>query len=157
MTVTENGIVDKFVEICNKHDVLTSRIIVEITETISGACDESLSDILKNFSDAGFGISLDDFGSGYSNLTALISSDFDELKIDMLLVANMHKDKKSKSLTKVALNICEEIDGLSSVAEGIETIEQFELLKDLNCDRGQGYYFDKPMPIADFEKKYIKY
>ncbi len=156
MTVTENGIVDKFVEICNKHDVATSRILVEITETISGTCDENLSEILKSFSDVGFGISLDDFGSGYSNLTALISSDFDEIKIDMRLIANLHKDKKSKSLTKVALNICSEIAGLSSVAEGIETLEQFEILKNLNCDRGQGYYFDKPMPIADFADKYIK-
>ncbi len=155
VTLIEDDIVQKFCDICSKYDVDRSHIIVEITETISGSCDNILSKIIASFSDAGFGISLDDFGSGYSNLSALKASDFDELKIDMSLTAEVHTDEKSKTLTNVALNICQELEDLVSVAEGIETKEQFDVLKEMGCHRGQGYYFDKPMPIDTFVNKFL--
>ncbi len=154
-TLMEENIVQKFSDVCNKYNIDKSQVIIEITETISSACDEVLSGIITSFANAGFPISLDDFGSGYSNLSALKLTDFDELKLDMSLTANVHEDFKSKILTKVALNICEELDDLVSVAEGIETQEQFDVLKEMGCDKGQGYFIDKPMPIEDFVQKYL--
>lgn len=155
VTVRDKNIVDKFMAICDTYGVAPSQIVIEITETINGADDEILSSIINNFSKAGFKVSLDDFGNGYSNFSSLILSDFDEVKIDMKLIKDISTSEKSKKLTKVALMLCTEIDGLSSVAEGIETEEQYEILKWLDCDRGQGYFFDKPMPIKAFTSKYI--
>ncbi len=155
ITVSEKNIVTKFSNICKKHSVDTSQIVIEITETISGTCDEVLTEILQQFKDAGFSISLDDFGCGFSNLSTLKLSNFDEIKIDMGITQGLHFDNKSRSLTKVALNLCNELEGLISIAEGIEFEEQLQILNDLNCDKGQGYFFDKPLDIDTFYKKYI--
>ncbi len=155
MTIIQKDIVKQFSEICKKYNVPTSNIVIEITETINGVRDDILATIIHDFSFAGFDVSLDDFGSGYSNLNSLMISDFDELKIDMSIIRDLAISDKSKALTKVALNICDELDEMVTVAEGIETATQYEILRNLRCQKGQGYYFDKPMPSIDFEKKYI--
>ncbi len=156
ITVSEKKVVKQFCDLCDRYSVDRSAIVIEITETISSTNDEVLAGIISNIKGAGFSISLDDFGNGYSNLSTLKISDFDEIKIDMGLVNNLHTDAKSLSLTKVGLNLCDELDNLISVAEGIEVIEQYDILKALNCNKGQGYYFAKPMPIEEFTEKYIK-
>ncbi len=155
VTIMESDIVEKISEICDKYAVDRSQIIIEITETISRAEDAVFSKIISNFKDAGFSVSLDDFGSGYSNLSALKLSNFDEIKIDMGLTRDLHLNERSHTLTKVALNLCREFDDVIAVAEGIENRQQFDILKLLDCDKGQGYFFDKPMNIKDFEFKYI--
>ncbi|WP_010166322.1 EAL domain-containing protein [Candidatus Epulonipiscium viviparus] len=155
-TITEDDIVDRFAQVCQKNGVSPSLIVIEITETINSTNNLRLSEIISNFIEAGFLVSLDDFGSGYSNLSTFVKSRFDELKIDMQLTNNLHRDEKSKVLTEVALNLCERLDGLTSVAEGIETKEQYDILKQMNCVKGQGYYFDKPMPINEFTDKYVR-
>ncbi len=154
-TIAEQGIVEKFSEICKKHGVSPSRIVIEITETINGINEQALTNIIERFSDAGFLISLDDFGSGYSNLTSLVMSDFDEIKIDMKLINDIHQNPKSKALTEVAITLCSKLDNLMSIAEGVEVAEQCDILKEMGCNKGQGYYFDKPMPIEQFKEKYV--
>ncbi len=154
MTISKNGIVDKFKEVCDKYGVETSKIVIEITETISGFNENALPQVIESFSNAGFLVSLDDFGCGYSNLTSLVVSDYDELKIDMLLINDIIENQKSRSLTELAIAFCSKFDYIISVAEGVETKEQYELLKELGCNKVQGYYFDKPMPIKDFYAKY---
>ncbi len=154
-TVMEKEIVKKFVDIADFYQISKKQIIIEITETISSADDIILSQIISQFAAAGFSVSLDDFGSGYSNLSALKLTDFDELKLDMSLTCNLNSDKKSKILTKVALSLCSELENMVSVAEGIETADQCQTLKEMGCKVGQGYYFDKPMPIEMFCNKYI--
>ncbi len=156
MTINVEGIVDVFTDLCEKYSIKKSSIIIEITETISASCDVVLSKTISNLSKAGFTISLDDFGSGYSNLAALKLSDYDEIKIDMSLTKDINENIKSKILTKMVLNLCSEMENLTSVAEGIENEEQYEVLKEMNCRVGQGYLFDKPMPIDEFTKKYIE-
>ncbi len=153
MTIAEEGIVEKFSAICDQFGVARSKIVIEITETINGIGEKVLARIIKNFSDAGFLVSLDDFGSGYSNLSSLVNSDFDEIKIDMQLVSDIHKNEKSKILTELSIALCNKLNNLVSVAEGIEIEEQLEVLKELNCAKGQGYYIDKPMPIGEFLSK----
>ncbi len=154
-TVMEKGIVNKLCDICSKYSLERSLFIVEITETINHTDDNVFSDVIASFKNVGFCVSLDDFGSGFSNLSALKISDFDEIKIDMGIVKDLHVDKKSKILTKVALDLCDEFDGMVSVAEGIENEEQCNILTDLNCEKGQGYFFSKPVGIDWFEKKYM--
>ncbi len=155
MTVSQNGIVETFSKICDEYNIPQSKIVIEITETINGINENVLPEIIKEFSNAGFLVSLDDFGSGYSNLNALVVSDFDEIKIDMKIVGGIHKDKKSKALTQVAITLCENLGNLTSVAEGVEEKRQHEILCEMGCDIGQGYYYAKPMPIDEFYAKYF--
>ncbi len=155
-TVMERDLVIKLSAMCDKHGVAKSRFVVEITETISHSDDKVFSYIISSLRGAGFCVSLDDFGSGESNLYSLKISDFEEIKIDMGLTRDIHIDKKAKILTKVALNMCDEFKYMVSVAEGIETVEQYDILKELNCHKGQGYYFSKPIDISSFEQKYFE-
>ncbi len=155
MTIAKPGIVEQFSKICDNYGIDHSQIVIEITETTNEISEKVLKTIIQNFSDAGFSVSLDDFGSGYSNLTSLVISDFDEVKIDMRLINDIHQNEKSKALTEVVLILCEKLNGLISVAEGVEIFEQYDMLKEMGCTKGQGYYFDKPMPIEDFKEKYI--
>ncbi len=155
ITVAEKGIIETLCKICEKHSVSPSSIIIEITEAIGLIDTTLLSEIIRGFSKAGFSLSLDDFGSGQSNLAIMTTSDFDEVKIDMSLVKELASNEKSRIITKLAIDICNELNDLDSVAEGIETKEQCEILKQMNCKKGQGYYFDKPLPIEQFEEKYI--
>ncbi len=155
MTVSEHDIVERFAKICDKYGVERSKIVIEITETINGINDSMLAEIIGKFSDAGFLVSLDDFGSGYSNLNSLVVSDFDEIKIDMTIIDGIHKDKKSRTLTQVAITLCEGLDAVTSVAEGVECKEQHDILCEMGCKIGQGYYYAKPMPISEFGQKYL--
>ncbi len=154
-TIMEIGIISKLTAICDEYSLSRSKFVVEITETISHTDDNIFTMVMASLKDAGFCISLDDFGSGHSNLSSLNISNFDEIKIDMGLTRNLHTEPKSRILTKVALNLCEEFEGTISVAEGIETQEQLDILRELGCHTGQGYYFSRPISIEDFEAKYI--
>ncbi len=155
MTISEKGIVERFSKICDTFGVDPSKIVIEITETIKGIGENVLAGIIQNFSDSGFLVSLDDFGSGYSNLNSLVMSDFDEIKIDMSIIDGIHKDKKSMTLTQVAINLCDGLDNVSSVAEGVECKEQHDILCMMGCKIGQGYYYAKPMPIDEFFDKHL--
>ncbi len=155
LTISEKGIVENFSMICDNYGVDRSKIVIEITETINGIGENILSGIIKDFSEAGFLVSLDDFGSGYSNLNSLVVSDFDEIKIDMMLVGGIHNNKKSKVLTQLAINLCNSLDDLISVAEGVENRSQHDILRDMGCRIGQGYYFAKPMSIDEFTAEYV--
>ncbi len=156
MTISQKGIVERFSAICDEYGIAHSNIVIEITETINGIDENTLSRIIKKFSDAGFLISLDDFGSGYSNLNSLIMSDFDEIKIDMKIISGLHKEKKSKLISKFAIDICEVLGDLTSVAEGVEHELQHNILSEMGCVVGQGYYYAKPMPIEEFEANYLE-
>ncbi len=154
-TIMEQGIVSKLSAICSRFAVAPSLLIVEITETISQSDDKLFVAIISSFKEAGFCVSLDDFGSGHANLSTLISSNFDEIKIDMSLTRDLEVSDKAKLLSKVALDLCDALPTMDSVAEGIETAAQCEILRTLGCQKGQGYYFSKPISIVDFEQTYF--
>ncbi len=156
MTISKKGVVEKFSQICDNYGIEHSKLVIEITETINRVDEKTLTLIIKNFSDAGFSVSLDDFGSGYSNLNSLVVSDFDEIKIDMKIIDGIHKDKKSELLASLAIGLCKGLDNVSSVAEGVENKQQHEMLCKMGCTIGQGYYYAKPMPIEEFSNVYIK-
>lgn len=134
-------------EIIRKSKCKPSLLEFEITETVMQDVFSSIK-IVKELKDMGIKISMDDFGTGYSNLSILSEMDIDILKIDRSFVEKMSGNKKSLSLCKTIINMGHSL-GLEIVAEGIETLEQLELLKQLNCDIGQGYYFSRPLPLED--------
>ena len=108
-----------------------------------------ISDALLELQRLGVKLSMDDFGTGYSSLSYLRQYDFDVLKIDRSFINGITQNKEDRDLVKASIAIAHSL-GLDVVAEGVEITEQLTILKELNCDYVQGYYFSKPMPAGQF-------
>lgn len=155
ITLLETDIVESIETICKTNGVPPSAITIEVTESIGKMDNGQLKDLIEKLKTAGFRISLDDFGSQYSNLAILAAMDFDEVKFDRSLVSSLEENKKSRLVMESGLGLCRAMEGTSSLAEGIETEGQLEILRDCRCDYGQGYYFSKPLPRDEFDA-YLK-
>jgi EAL domain-containing protein (putative c-di-GMP-specific phosphodiesterase class I) len=99
----------------------------------------------------GISISLDDFGTGYSSLSYLRNLIIDNLKIDRSFIRDIAKDKKNSDIVKGIIDMAHAL-GIAVTAEGVEDIEQLEILRRFNCDYMQGYLFSKPLPRLEYEK-----
>lgn len=132
----------------------------EITESMVMENFEQTENLLKNIRDLGIDISLDDFGTGYSSLNYLRALPINCIKIDKSFVDDMLTDEKQNFISSALINLAHGIN-LKVIAEGVETLEQFKMLKKYHCDTIQGYFFSKPVPQEEFEqllknnKKYI--
>ncbi|PKI13227.1 GGDEF/EAL domain-containing response regulator [Colwellia sp. 12G3] len=136
---------------CKKLD--PTRLTLEVTEgTLMGELVTSL-DILTRLRLKGLGLSIDDFGTGYSSLSQLHRVPFTELKIDQSFVSNMTEDEEARAIVRTCIILGHELK-LKIVAEGVETAEQFELLKQMNCDIAQGYFISRPVPGEQITNKY---
>ncbi len=155
VTLQQPGIVERIVSLCADHGVEHHQIVVEVTETIQSQSSEYLSKVLLSIAAQGFLLSLDDFGSGYSSLLTLAQSEFSEIKIDKEFILGLDTSQRSLALVRYTIDMCNELNIVETVAKGIETKEICDMLKYINCIKGQGYFFDKPMPIADFSNKYL--
>lgn len=144
----------KLWDLAAKYNVPAKNIIIEITETETMKNPDENLRRLNAMKEMDFDISIDDFGTGYSSLKYLKLIPCSEIKIDMSFIRDMLIDKNDEELVKIIINISK-IMGVKTVAEGIETKEQLEKLKELGCNYGQGYYFAKPMPFEDF-KSFLK-
>lgn len=127
------------------------QIELEITESVFFDDQERLIFMIQELRKMGFGISMDDFGAGYSTLGLMTSLPMDTLKIDSGFFLRSKLDSKNKAIISAIINLAKNLN-LYIVAEGIETKEQVEFLKEQDCSCVQGYYFYKPMPAAEFEK-----
>ena len=152
VTLLEPGIVDEMCRICEQNQVSTSHFNIEVTESISKMDHDQLRSLIQSIHKAGFTISLDDFGSQYSNLAILAAMDFDEIKFDKSLIKALEHNRKSQVVMENSVRMCRDLEGTSSLAEGIETRGQLELLADYRCNYGQGYYFSKPVPREEFQR-----
>ena len=150
MTLMASDIVQRLAQICRDYDVPAQQLTVEVTESISKLEAGQLLTLMRLLRGEGFSISLDDFGSQYSNLSILTMLEFNEIKFDKSLVEELGSNIKSRVVMKNAMQICRELPKTRSLAEGIETIEQLELLRQYQCEYGQGYYFAKPMKAEAF-------
>ena len=97
---------------------------------------------------------MDDFGTGYSSLNMLSDMPIDLLKMDRGFIRNIEHEEKDIQLVALILDIAKNLN-VPVIAEGVETEEQIRLLKGLGCAMVQGYYFSKPLPADEFEKKYF--
>ena len=124
---------------------------MEITETSYAAIEADRNATLEALREAGILLLLDDFGSGYSSFGMLQNYNFDIMKIDMSFVRQIETNTKTRSIIRFIIEMAHTMD-IKIIAEGAETKEQVEFLRDNGCDYIQGYYFYKPMPEEEFVK-----
>ncbi|MGB1309659.1 MAG: putative bifunctional diguanylate cyclase/phosphodiesterase [Leucothrix sp.] len=138
-----------------EHGIDGSAIIVEITEGLLMESSYAVKEKLLALRDHGIEVAIDDFGTGYSSLSYLRKFDIDYLKIDQSFISTLAPDSEDMALCEAIIVMAHKLD-CKVVAEGIETMNQHQLLKGANCDAGQGYLFSKGLPADEFEKLLIK-
>ncbi len=138
---------DTILMLAERHGLEARQITLEITE--GGFMQDPVRslDVLTRLRLRGIGLAIDDFGCGYSSLQQLKRMPFNELKIDCSFVMAMFKDRESYSIVKSNLDLGHEL-GLRTVAEGVETREHWDALRELGCDLVQGYHIARPFPAA---------
>lgn len=127
-------------------------IEIEFTETAYNEDERMLDKAIRVLNDKGFTASIDDFGSGYSSLSLLQNLKFDVLKLDKSLIDTILQNPQSKIVVTNIVRMAKELN-MEIVAEGVETKETLQVLKELDCDLIQGYFFDKPLFQAEFEQR----
>ena len=128
------------------HHVPKDMIHVEITESMLVNEEEMVASAIKRLHEAGYQVWMDDFGSGYSSLNLLKDYDFDKIKLDMKFFSTF--TQKSKHIVMTMVRMIKELHS-QTLAEGVETAEEFEFLKRIGCERAQGYYLGKPAPYDE--------
>jgi diguanylate cyclase (GGDEF)-like protein len=139
----------KFDALLVKHGVPAEAYCLEITE--SAIMDDPARALatLNKLSGLGFRLSIDDFGTGYSSLAYLKRLPVDELKIDKSFVMSMEKDLDDAKIVRSTIDLAHNL-GLTVVAEGVENVKAWDMLRELQCDEAQGFHMGKPMPAIDF-------
>ena len=127
------------------------RLELEITEAVLIRDDEAALEILHQLRAIGVRIALDDFGTGYSSLSYLQRFPFDKIKIDRCFVTDIAKPSGSSGIVRAVVNIAAERH-MTTTAEGVETLEQQDLLRTLGCTEMQGYLFSPPKPAAEIRQ-----
>lgn len=143
------NLLEEYLEILSVHSVKPDQINLEITET--DAIEEKAA-ILKNMKEmilAGFSFSLDDFGSGESNLGYIIEMPVSIIKFDREITKKAIAEERARIVVQNAVNMAHDL-GIKVVAEGVETESDFEVCKSIGVDYIQGYYFSKPLPVDEF-------
>ena len=144
-------LVQTFSSILEKHALDFSEYLLEITESAYSSDMAQMLDVIRRLKDAGFRIEMDDFGSGYSSLTRLADMPIDVIKLDMSFIRGLEKDERKRDLVELIIALAKKLRTVV-VAEGVELVEQFNILKGMGCDVAQGYYFSKPVPAEEFVK-----
>lgn len=147
------GAVDYIAARAVAHGVETANVVVEIGESVIATHAETLRETLGLLRSKGFELSLDDYGTGHATPQQLSSIPFTELKIDRSWVRGAHDNPQLRARLADSLELARKLK-LKSVAIGVETQEEWELLKELGCDAAQGYLVAKPLPGADIQNWY---
>lgn len=146
----QNDFIENVLHILEKYNVLPEKVELEITETILVDDFEETKERLNDLRKTGIRISLDDFGTGFSSLSYLKGLPIDTLKIDKSFVDTLLTDANTKIIMESIIYMVKRL-GYETVAEGVETEEQFAYLRELSCDIIQGYYTGRPMPAEGIE------
>ena len=147
-------LVTQVCSIVDKYELPHDLIELELTETINPVEFKELQKAINGLRQNGFATSVDDFGTGYSSLNLIKEIPWNVLKLDKSLLPACGSENvwQDRILFKYIVAMAKEM-GLECVAEGVETMEQLQLLSENNCEMAQGFFFDKPMNVKDFEDK----
>lgn len=143
--------IDKLLQILEKYQISPYEIELEITESILIDDFEEITERLAILRDIGIKISLDDFGTGFSSLSYLKGLPIDTLKIDKSFIDTVITDENTRIITESIIYMVKKL-GFETIAEGVETEEQFRYLNEISCDIIQGFYLGRPMPAEHIEK-----
>ncbi|MDU4880918.1 MAG: bifunctional diguanylate cyclase/phosphodiesterase, partial [Clostridioides difficile] len=146
-----DNFIENITDLISKYNISPEFIELELTESVVFDNLNILIDIMKKIKEIGFLISMDDFGSGYSSLNLLKDLSFDILKLDRGFLIETTDTKRGKIIISKIVEMPKAID-IKVICEGVETYEQVEFLKEIGCDKVQGYLFAKPMVLDEFEK-----
>ncbi|MGL4343660.1 MAG: EAL domain-containing protein, partial [Cellulosilyticaceae bacterium] len=138
-----------------KYDISPKWIILEVTETVVMEDVKVAQNILKELKVSGFQIAIDDFGTGYSSLSYLKKFIFDHLKIDISFIREIAQKEEDRAIVAAIISISKALK-LKTVAEGIETPQQLQLVREMGCEMGQGFLWDAPMAPEMIEEKYLE-
>ncbi len=150
----QNDIVENIGRTIAEIGVNPRNLTLEVTESLAINDMERMKKILGSIKQLGIRIALDDFGTGYSSLNHIREIPLDVIKVDQTFVKDLATDTYAQSFIKMIGELAEAL-GVRVCVEGIETIEQFKVLENMNVRMVQGFYFDKPMPRSEFEAKYL--
>ena len=150
-TIAKQSVVEDYCAILKKYELEPHQIEIEITESAMVNQYDKIKQQIDDFRKAGFAIAVDDFGVGESSLTRIQKINIDTVKLDKGFLDDVFKEAKSRQIIQGILATAR-ILKTTTVAEGIETKEQLELLREIGCDIGQGYYFAKGMEQDEFTK-----
>ena len=142
---------DFIIDLVNKYDIPREYLELELTESVFLDDPNALFEIMERFREAGFKVSMDDFGSGYSSLAMLKDVPLDVLKIDRGFLIETVNSDKGKTIVSFIVLMASALQ-LNVIAEGVETQEQVDFLIESGCCFAQGYYFSKPVCIEDFNE-----
>ncbi len=152
--MTNAQLVDIIIEIIDRYDVPHKYIEIELTETTTDVEFKDLKRVVEDLQEHGICTSVDDFGIGYSSLNLIRVVPWDVLKVDRIFVPmdNESRESARSVMFKYVIAMAKEL-GLECIIEGVETKAQLKMLRELGCEAVQGYLFDKPLPLDEFEKR----
>ncbi len=144
-------VVSFMLELVKKYDIPIELLELEITESMDAL---GIDEVVAKMKKAGFTMLMDDFGSGYSSLNMLKTTQFDVLKIDRLFLNEFMGSDRGRKIISHTISMSQDI-GIGIIAEGVETREQACFLEKCGCDMAQGFYYSKPIPVDEFEKRLL--
>lgn len=151
----DEDLLESILRIIDKYKVPHHFIEIELTETTTDVDYKELKKIVYGLREQDISTSVDDFGVGYSSLNLIREMPWNVLKIDKSFLPTQEEEDKDPSKVKILRHIITMSQdlGLECIVEGVETAEQVKLLKDCKCYLAQGFYFDRPLPVKEFEQK----
>jgi len=153
--LTSAEIIEEVQMVLERFNLPPSTLRLEVTETVFRAGRGIAEERLQNLKKLGVGLVVDDFGTGYSSLESFAASAFDALKIDQVFIRDLESNHRHRAIVKTIIGFAKDL-GLLLTAEGIETIGQRNLLLEMGCEIGQGYWYDRPLTAQDFEQRLYK-
>ncbi len=147
--------VEKIDAVVNHYGVDKSLIEIELTEGIFFDNETVMQKVLLDLHEKGYSLSMDDFGTGYSSLGLLQSLPVDTIKMDRSFFTNTADTERANVIVASVAQMAQKL-GIPTVAEGVETLEQVDYLQSVGCSIAQGYYYSKPVPLEEFEEKWLE-
>ena len=153
-SLSQPDFVARLEKLCEQYGVDKKYLQIELTETAREAEGVDLKRLIQDLRQAGFAVSIDDFGTEYANLALLSAVEFDVLKLDKSLVDDVAQNPRARNVVESIVNTCKRMN-VEVVAEGIETEGQLTALRACGVELAQGFLFSEPIPIEEYEKKYL--
>lgn len=150
-TLDDPEAADRIHEIVVRHGIAPAHLVIEVTESAATSSASTLLANLARLRMRGFGLSIDDFGTGYSSMQQLARIPFSEMKVDQMFVRGAMTREEPLAILEASLDIARKL-GMTTVAEGVETRKEWDMLAGLGCDLVQGYLIARPMTASAFDQ-----